>query len=130
MRLNAAFTNDWRARDTQNQLLDCSTFQLSLGRELDVPNQSTFLQAANDDPAEIELPPLEAMSRRCWECVMVVVPTFTVTEYPEEQIIAGVVGRLEVLRSKDMADRIDRPSHVMRQANACQSTPQQAKPCT
>lgn len=43
-------------------LLNRSRFELLFRWKLDIPSQPAELEAANDDPAKIELPPLEAVT--------------------------------------------------------------------
>ena len=44
---------------------------------------------------------------------MVVVPTFAVAEDTEEQVVSGIIARFVIAAADDVADRIDRPSHVV-----------------
>ena len=45
-----------------NELLSGSGFHLLFSGKLDIPSQSAKFKAANDDPAQVELPPLQAVT--------------------------------------------------------------------
>ena len=49
---------------------------------------------------------------------MIVVPAFAVAENPEEQVVSRIIRRFEILGTKDMADRVNGPGHVVRQADS------------
>src|SRR5262245_60491954 len=87
---------------------------LALRRDADdVPGEAEALHRADDRPGRVELAPAEAVDRRPGEGVVVVVPGLAEGREREPPDVGRpIVGR-EPAGSVEVADRVDRPGHVV-----------------
>ena len=61
---------------------------------------------------------------------MVVVPSFSQSEYAHDCIVSAVVMRVEWLLAPDVADGVDAPRHVMDQEYSYESSPDEPQKYT
>ena len=97
------------------------------GRQFDVPSQPDRAHRADHHPTRIKLIPQQTVLRRGRKSVMVVVPTLAHAQQSAEHIVGGMIVRPEMPSTKEVTDRVDRPSHMVSKKHAHQSAPQEAK---
>src|SRR3989442_2223782 len=57
--------------------------------------------------------------------MMIVVPSFAQGQHAKQEVVLALIVDPKGLAAPQMTDRVDAPSHVMDQENACQAAPQQ-----
>ena len=78
-------------------------------RSPEVPGQAELRHEPDDQVAHVELPPFQAVARRGWEGVVVVVPSFAEPKHTKDHVVPAVIMTLERLGSPDVADGVDAP---------------------
>jgi len=91
----------------------------------DVPGEVKYFEQADEEPGDVELPPLEAVAGGGGEGVMIVVPALTETDDAEEGIVAAVIGVLEGAGAPEVADRINGEGGVVHEAHSDQAAPEE-----
>ena len=74
-------------------------------------------------PCNIELPPAMAMTRRPWIGVVVVVPTLTIAEEADDDVVAAALVSRIVAITPQMRDRVNGPGDVPHQHGAHEDAP-------
>lgn len=92
-----------------------------------MPGESQILHDPDDDEAEVDLPPGQAMAGGVGECVVVVVPSLAEAEDSENEIVSAVVKRVKRPLSPDVTDGVDAPGDMVDQEDADKSAPEQAE---
>ena len=67
------------------------------------------------------------MAGGCWEGVMIVVPSFAVTQDATDQIVSRVIVGLVFALAKYVTYRVDRPGDVMHQEHSHQPAPKKSQ---
>ena len=99
-----------------------------LAGQADVPGQSQHLHGADDQPADVQLPPAEPVAGRGGKGVVRVVPAFTEGQNSEHKVVpAHVVGR-ERSSAPKVARRVYAPCDMVYQQHANQPAPNHPGP--
>src|SRR5688572_21926726 len=76
-------------------------------RHLHVPGKTEILQESDESVREVDPIPGKAEGGRCWEGVVVVVPTLAPEQNPKDFAITAVVAEVERLRAEGMEDGVE-----------------------
>ena len=91
----------------------------------DLPDEPEPAHQPDHEPADVELPGLQAVERRGGEGVVVVVPGLAERDPREPPDVARLVLDAEAARADEVADRVDRPRDVVEQEDPDQAAPEQ-----
>eukprot|EP00443_Scrippsiella_acuminata_P078769 CAMPEP_0115430456 /NCGR_PEP_ID=MMETSP0271-20121206/31056_1 /TAXON_ID=71861 /ORGANISM="Scrippsiella trochoidea, Strain CCMP3099" /LENGTH=188 /DNA_ID=CAMNT_0002855689 /DNA_START=316 /DNA_END=880 /DNA_ORIENTATION=- len=86
-------------------------------------SQAQQVQDLDCVPREVNLPPLQPVSARVLEGVVVVVPTFPECKHTDDPIVHRVVLGVPILEAPDVTDGVHRPCDVPHPDNTCEETP-------
>src|SRR5260221_7327684 len=92
-------TTGWHSFGVRQRMLGQS-------RQLDIPSESQRAQRANSVPVHVELIPRNAVPSSLCEGMVVVVPSFTKSQYGHPKAVARSVLGYEPLRTPHMSRRI------------------------
>src|SRR5258708_30000166 len=85
-------------------------------------------QHVNSVPVHIEFIPDQAMTRRLWVRMMIVVPAFSPAQHGDPEAISGSVVRAKAARSPHVCGGVDRPCGVKPNHGAEENGPHHALP--
>ena len=95
-------------------------------RTPDVPYEAGAFHQPDHGPAQIGLPPMEAVARGGRIGMVVVVPAFPERHETENKVVPALVGRLVGTAAPYVAHRVDREGDLQRDKVSEQAAPQQS----
>src|SRR3954469_8019840 len=81
--------------------------------DTDIAGEPGECQGADEEVAQVELPPAEAVSGGGGKRVVVVVPPFAEAKDADERVVAAVVAAVEGPRAPEVADGVHGPGEMV-----------------
>src|SRR5438105_3101909 len=94
-----------------------------LGWNLDLLNQADQAQQLDEIVGHVELPPAEAVARRAWVSMMIIVPAFAQGEQGDPPEVRGAIpGRIAAV-APPVGSAVDQPGRVVEQRGTHENPP-------